>query len=130
MNLKRVTLVFETCEFADIPSEMISYLMMSGVTTTQVYRGEGEIETNLDCKEFALHILKEAGGIPMPWSKDEENNPLTLAQRIIEKDVVAIVLNYGDREDSYTVSWNSIDGFTNEEMTVTEECDEIHISIG
>ena len=130
MNLKQITLVFETCETADIPKEMINYMMMSGVTTTQIYRGDDLMETHMECNDFVLHITKKAGLLPMVWSTTQNDEPMSLLERLARRDITGLILNYGDHEDSYVVPWDFADLQTNEKMTVADEVDEIRIEIG
>lgn len=130
MNLKQITLVFETCESVDIPKEMINYMMLSGVTTSQIYRGDGDMETHMECSDFVLHIDKEAGHIPMMWSKSQDDEPMSLFERLVHRDIAGLVLDYGDHEDSYTIPWDLNDMHINSKMEVADEGDEIRIEIG
>lgn len=129
MKLKRITLVFENCEVVDIPSEMVTYMLISGVSTTQIYNGGGEVETMMECSDCEIHILKAAGDLPMEWSVDADGNPATLSVRLEHNDITVVELDYGHQVDVYHVNWKAGNDVFNENMSVTDEDDEIRISI-
>ncbi len=130
MKLKRITLAFENCDVADIPAEYVTYMLISGVTTTQIYTGAGDVESMLECNDCEIHILKEAAELKLEFDCFEEFEDMNLGKRLMYRDIVGVDLDYGNRIDSYCVNWADGNEFVNENMSVADEGNEIRISIG
>ena len=132
MNLKRITLGFENVEVVDIPAELITFLQMSGCTSTHIYFGD-EMESHLQCDDCEIRLKREAGAIPMEWPvmKDGKEYIPALWDRInSHHDIVTVDLDYGSHIDTYYVKWpDDGDLNVNNSMSVSLEEDEICISI-
>lgn len=132
MNLKRITLGFENVEVVDIPAELITFLQMSGCTSTHLYFGD-EMESHLQCDDCEIRLKREAGNIPMEWPVRIDGTEFipTLWDRINEyRDIVSVDLDYGTHVDTYYVKWPDDGDLENNNcMSVSLEEDEIRISI-
>lgn len=127
MTLKQVTLVFENCESFDVPADYIAYLLISGITTTKFFHHGDEVESAVECEELIIHFKKSIGEITMPWLYTDER--ITLAKRLLCRDIVAVILDYESHAEEYRVQWSSASDVYNDYMTVVGEGDEIQITI-
>ena len=126
MTLKQVTLAFENCESFTIPADYIAYLLISGITTTKFFC-QGDVESTVECEEFIIHLNKKIGEATMPWLYTDER--ITLANRLLCRDIVAVTLDYENHTEEYRVQWSSASDVYNDYMTVVDEGDEIQITI-
>ena len=126
MTLKQVTLAFENCESFEIPADYIAYLLISGITTTKFFC-QGDVESAVECEEFIIHLNKKIGEATMPWLYTDER--ITLANRLLCRDIVAVALGYENHTEEYRVQWSSASDVYNDYMTVVDEGDEIQITI-
>lgn len=127
MTLKQVTLVFENCESFEIPADYIAYLLISGITTTKFFHHGDEVESTVECEELIVHLNKKIGEVTMPWLYTDER--ITLANRLLCRDIVAVTLDHENHTEEYRVQWSSASDVYNDYMTVVDEGDEIQITI-
>lgn len=129
MKLKQILLTFENCETVAVPAAMVPYVCVEGITTTQIYAGDGAAESFLECSTCEIHLASAAGEIEMEELRDTPY-ACNLRKRLDYRDIAQVDLVFRDHTDSYLVRWpDGVEG-ENPNMQVADEINTIRITIG
>lgn len=98
MTIKEITLVFETCDYADIPIDLVQDMTAQHSWGTMTCDGSGHVAQSMECSAFSLTLAGKAGELVTRFRSDGEPDGVALKEKIPQRDVVFAELHTDDDE--------------------------------
>ncbi len=126
MNVKKITLVFETCDAVSIPIDLVRELVVQHSWETMTCDGAGKMRRSMECSVFSLTLEKKAGELVTQFSTNTEPDGVMLEEKISQRDVVSADLVMDDgSEIQCTPNWRDDGCGSNAAMVIHTDDDSV-----